>query len=242
MEWKCSCKTANDENLQKCSNCGRAKPKYFGIKVNFTPNEAIDNKKLSVFHLMVGLKYLANAKERLDKFEKAKNEYRAQGKMPENVALYWDGQKFTFFNECINCLKMLDEAEKLDEKPGFINEEEINITSISIRSDCFFYLGNMYFESNNYIEAVNNFQKSFDLDPNQYSIYKLALSTINLPVEGKSVFNSKKTTEAVENKKHLEIDLLKQAIKFSPLSNLGLLSAQILKDRYEYIISLADLS
>jgi tetratricopeptide (TPR) repeat protein len=241
MEWKCSCKTTNDENLAKCTNCGRAKPKYFGIKIHFAPYEEFDNKKLSIWNLKVAIKFLETARERLDKLDKSKQEHAHYEKVSENIVSLWAGLKRKILQDCENCFAMIDEAEKLEANPSFENEDGIIVNSISIRSDCHYLLGSLFFTVNNFEEAVNNFQKSFDLDPNQFSIYKLALSTINLQVEGKSLFSSKKTDQAIENKKQQEINLLKLTIKFSPFSDLGLLSAQILKENYNYVITLTDL-
>jgi tetratricopeptide (TPR) repeat protein len=242
MEWKCSCKTLNDDNLDKCSNCGRAKPKYFGINIQFTPNETFDNKKLSVWYLKVAVSYLDNAREKLNKLEESRREYVNQDKVPENIANLWGDLRKIIFKDCTNCLVMIDEAEKLDERPAFKNDEGIVINSVSVRSDCHYNLGGLYFSNGSFENAVTNFQKSFDLNPNQFSIYKLALSTRNLPVEGKSVFSSKKTNEAMENKRQQEIQLFKLTIKFSPSSELGLITAQVLKEKYDYLISLADLN
>jgi len=63
---------------------------------------------------------------------------------------------------------------------------------------------------------------------------------MKLPVEGKSFFSSKKSDQALENKKQKEMDLLKLTIKFSPFSALGIISGQRLKENYDYIVSIAD--
>ncbi|MBK7096879.1 MAG: tetratricopeptide repeat protein [Saprospiraceae bacterium] len=241
MEWKCSCKTTNDEHLNKCSNCGRAKPKYFGIKIHFAPNEVFDNKRLAILQLKIGLKFLESGQEKLDRLEKSKQDYKNNDKVPEHIISLRDDLKKSSYQDCKNCYKIINEAEKIESNAGFENEDGINVNSISIRSDCHYLIGSLFFSVNNFEEAVTHFQKSFDLDPNQFSIFKLAQSTINLPVEGKSIFNSKKTDQAKENKRQQEIDLLKLTIKYSPFSELGLLSAKILLEKYNYIISMDDL-
>jgi len=241
MEWICSCKTSNEDALSKCSNCGRKKPKYFGIKVDFKSNANLDDKKLSLWYLKVAIKYLDDALERLKKLESSKAEMKPNEKVPEHIIQYWERLKTAISLDCNNCFAMLDEAEKLDQNPGFEDEEDISINAITVRSKCLYALASLFYAVNNFEEAVNNFQKSFDLDPNQFTIFQLALSTINLPVEGTSMFSSKKTSQAIENKRQQEIDLMIKTIKFSPFSELGLSAAQILNNKYNFRVSLKDI-
>jgi tetratricopeptide (TPR) repeat protein len=241
MEWICSCKTSNEDLLNKCSNCGRKKPKYFGIKVDFKSTSNLNDEKLSLWYLQLAIKYLKDAQERLNILVESRAEIKSYEKVQEHVIQYWEKLKNLIKSNCQNCFLMLDEAEKLDQNPGFEDEDNISINLTTVKSKCHYVLGSFFYNVNQFEEAVNNFQNSFDLDPNQFTIFQLALSTIKLPVEGTSVFSSKKTSQAIENKKQQEIDLLLKTIKFSPFSDLGLKSAQILNDNYNYRVSLQDI-
>jgi len=241
MEWICSCKTKNEDSLSECLNCGRKKPKYFGIKVDFQSTSDLDEKKLSLWYLKVAIKYIKDAKERLERLDKSKEENKGNDKVPEHIVHHWERLKNAIVSDCKDCFEMLNEAEKLDQNPGFEDEDNISINSTTVRSDSYYILGSLCYTMKKFDEAVTNFQKSFDLDPNQFTIYHLALSTINLPVEGTSMFSSKKTNQAIENKRQQEIDLLIKTIKYSPFSDLGINAAQILNDKYSYRVSLKEI-
>lgn len=239
MSWNCSCKQTNDDELNFCQNCGRTKPKYLGVKIDFGTKE-LSTEQLSVWYLLIANNYLLTAKE----YQKLITELiESKGYPPykeDYVTIKFGNIKNNIISNCNHCLKFIEESLKHNEKPQFKDEDDAVQDVNSIKSLCYYELGDIEFTSTNYSKALNYFQNSFKSDPNQISIFQIALSTIKLPLEGGGLFSGKKTEEARINKHNQEIELLKKTIQFGPNSLLGIKSASILYEDYKIILNQND--
>jgi tetratricopeptide (TPR) repeat protein len=149
--------------------------------------------------------------------------------------------KNIIISDCNNCLKFIEESIKINPKAQFKDVNEAVQDSSSLKSLCYYELGYIEYKSTDFAKALDYFQNSFNSDPNQISIFQIALATIKLPAEGGGFFGGKKTEEAKANKKIQEIDLLKKTIQFSPFSFLGIKSASLLYENYGILVNQADL-
>lgn len=240
MSWNCSCKQVNDDELSACSNCGRKKPKYLGVKIDFGKHE-LTTEQLSVWYLMISYEYLKTAKETNDQVYEFMNSKGNPPYRDENLNSHFSKLKSNIILNCNNCLKFVEEALKLNPAPQFKDEDDATQDSKSVKSLCYYELGSIEFRSSNYSKAIDYFQNSFSSDPNQISIFQLALSTMKLPVEGGGgLFNGKKTEEATANKKKQEIELLKKTIQFGPFSPIGIKAASVLFENYKILLTESD--
>jgi len=240
MSWNCSCKQVNDDELLSCNNCGRKKPKYLGVKIDFGKHE-MTAEQLSVWYLMISYEYLKTAKAISDQVHELINSKGNPPYRDENANSFFANLKNKVIFNCNNCLKFIEEALKLNPNPQFKDEDDATQDSKSVRSLCFYELGSIEYRSMNYSKAIDHFQNSFNSDPNQISIFQLALSTIKLPVEGGGgIFSGKKTEEAIANKKNQEIELLKKTIQFGPFSPIGIQAASVLFENYKILLIESD--
>ena len=233
MSWKCVCKEENNTDESKtCKNCGRTRPKYLGVKLDLGSMEKMTNDQKAVWYLMIAHDYLLESDEylKLDKdlSKKLGDESYNQAAVESNVQGYRGSSK-TYSNRCLNVLKM---STDLSPEAQFENENGFISSAPSIKSSAYFNLGSVSFRSKEYQKAIEYYQKSYDSDPNQVSIFNIAMATINLPAEGGGMFSGKKTQAAKETKKEQEIDLLKKTIVFAPFSGTGRESAKILLEDY----------
>lgn len=233
MSWKCVCKEQNNPDDSKvCKNCGRTRPKYLGIKLDLGPSEKMTKEQRSVWYLMIAYNYLLESNEYL-KFDRELSEKIGDPNYSKSAIEI----KMTEFKEkaeknCNKCLTVLDKSVALSPDAQFEDPNGYIQSISSIKSHCYFNLGNIYFRRRNFEKAIEYYQASFDSDPNQVSIYNIAMATINLPVEGGGLFGGKKKQLAEEAKREQEIELLKKTIKFAPFSKLGIKSARMLMEDY----------
>jgi tetratricopeptide (TPR) repeat protein len=232
MSWNCVCKFSNQDDAIKCNNCGRKKPKYLGVKIEIDSTGKLTNEQLSVWYLMIAFSDLAELKKTQELYKDLNSK---KGDMNYNQQVI-----ITEINKCNSsaeyycekCLKAVEKALSLDPNPCFNDSQDAVQDSASIKSEAFFNLGYFYFDQGKYDLAIKNFEASYDADPNQVSIYNIAMATINLPVEGGGMFGGKKKEEAKALKLQQEIELLKKTILFSPFSELGVRSGRILLENY----------
>jgi tetratricopeptide (TPR) repeat protein len=236
MSWNCSCKQINADALNSCCNCGRKKPKYLGVKIEFGTSE-LTRDQLSVWYLMIAFDYLKLAKEASKQVAVLVEEKGFPPYKDSNAANLFDELKEAIEKNSYNALKFVDESLKVNPEAQFNDEDNAMQDSKSLKSACFYELGSIEFNSANYAKAIDFFQHSFNVDPNQISIYHLALSTIKLPVEGGGFFSGKKTDEALSNKKKQEIELLRKTIQFGPFSPLGIKAAALLFENYKILLN-----
>lgn len=232
MSWNCVCKFSNQDELLKCGNCGRKKPKYLGVKLEFDNTGKMNNEQLAVWYLMI-------AYSDLNELKGVREIYKdLQGKRGDMN--YNQQSIITEINKCSTsveyyskrCLEAISKSLTYDQNPSFTDDQNAVQDSASIKSEVLFELGCYYFEQNKFDLAIKNYEASFEADPNQVSIYNIAMATINLPVEGGGIFGGKKKDEAKALKQQQEIDLLKKTVVFSPFSELGIKSGRILIENY----------
>lgn len=221
MSWKCVCKEKNiDEDLH-CKNCARKRPKYFGVKLELGAKEKMNNEQYATWKLIIAYDHLLEMKiflDRLKEFPSTDFQFAIK-----------EGRNFKK-----NILDILEEIEALDPNVQFQDKDGIIQSCSSIRSLCCFYLGSLCFDNKDYKTATEYFQSSYEAEPNQESIYNIAMATINLPAEsGGGLFKGKKRAAAEEVKREQEIDLLYKTIKFAPFSHTGIKSGRMLFEKYK---------
>lgn len=190
-------------------------------------------QQLAVWYLMIADDYLCDAKNCLEIYRELKtkisdidyNQLIVKEKLEEN--------REKIEKNCEQCLAVLEKAVKLDPNPQFEDQNGAIQDQSSIKSDCYFCLGGLHFNQENYSKAIEYYKNSYEADPNQVSIYNIAMATMNLPVEGGGVFGGKKKQVAQEAKREQEIQWLKKTIKFAPFSELGRKSGRILMENYK---------
>lgn len=241
MTWNCSCKKVNDDNQSKCGKCGRIKPKYLGVKIDISGDIQFDSQQFSLWNLMLANNYLIKAKKKLNKLiEYLNQENTTYDKANATVKLNCDNIRSWVVKYANDSIKLAQLAAGLFDEISY-EQEEILLTPANLISDSFYTIADSYYFTHDYGKAIEWYQQSYDADPNQISIYSLAISTQKLPVEGTSVFSSKKTNQAKENKKEQEMELFKKTIRFSPFTEIALKAAEVLKEDYKYLIQIADL-
>ena len=223
MSWKCVCKEQhNPDDSKVCKNCGRTRPKYLGIKLDLGPSDKMTREQKSVWYLMIAHDHLLESDEYLklerEFSEKLGDQNYSQPAIESKIAeLKSKAEKC-----CSKCLTILDKSVALSPNAQFEDAKGYIQSISSITSDCYFNLGSISFRRQNFEQAIEYYQKSYDSEPNQVSIYNIAMATINLPVEGGGLFGGKKKQLAQEAKRAQEIELLKKTIKFAPFSELGI--------------------
>lgn len=234
MSWKCVCKEENNSDESKvCKNCGRTRPKYLGVKLDLDSTEKMSTDQKAVWYLMIAYDHLIESIEylKLDReyLEKLGDENYNQAVVESKMQDFKNKAE----NNCEKCLNILEKTTSLSQDAQFENDKGFIIGIPSIKSDSYFNLGSIYFRQENYEKAIEYYQTSYDSDPNQVSIYNIAMATINLPVEGGGMFGRNKKQAATETKREQEIDLLKKTIKFAPFSELGIKSGRMLMEDYK---------
>jgi len=233
MSWKCVCKEQNNPDDSKaCKNCGRRRPKYLGVKLDLAASEKMTNEQKSVWYLMIAHDHLLESDEYLNLDKEFSGKLGDQNYSQPAVESKMTEFKNKAENNCKKCLNILEKSVALSPEAQFEDAKGYIQSIPSIKSDCYFNLGSIYFRRRDFEKAIEYYQKSYDSDPNQVSIYNIAMATINLPVEGGGLFGGKKKEAAKETKREQEIDLLKKTIKFAPFSELGIKSARMLMEDY----------
>ncbi len=234
MSWKCVCKEENNADESRfCKNCGRNKPKYLGVKLDLGSRESMSTDQKAVWYLMVAYDYLLES----ERFAKLENEF-SEKLGDENYNQAAIQSKIHEFKKkaesnCRKCLSILKKTASISDEAQFENNKGFVISIPSLKSDAYFNLGTIYFRQKRFDKAIEYFQASYDSDPNQVSIYNIAMATINLPVEGGGIFGGKKKEAALKTKRDQEVELLKKTIKYAPFSTLGIRSGRILMEDYK---------
>ena len=232
MSWKCVCKEENSDDSQYCSNCARKKPKYLGVKLEIESTQEMSQEQKAVWYLMISHDHLRDANRYLGSYRESKehegDESYNQTSVRNNMVSF---QKYVETN-CEKCLNILEKSESLFPDAQFKGENGVIQNISSIKSECFFTMGSLHFNQDNFSKAIDYYRQSYDSDPNQVSIYNIAMATRNLPVEGGGIFSGKKKQAAIETKKEQEIDWLKKTIKIAPFSSIGVKSGRLLINDY----------
>jgi len=225
MSWSCVCNKANEDEVLQCINCGRKKPKYLGVKLEVSTDK-MEAEQKAVWYLKIAFDCLQDAQNTYVYHEKERT--FIHDIKNEEVK----GAKNSIVTNCNRCFTMVDKAIQFAPNPQFQDSDNRIQDTASIKSACYFLLGQLHFDLKDYGEAIKYYQNSYDADPNQVSIYNIAMATIQLPVEGTSLFGGKKNEIAKENKRQQEIDLLVKTIKFLPFSDIAIKSGRILIEKY----------
>ena len=133
MPWICSCKTSNQDNLNKCSNCGRKKPKYLGIKIDFSSFIEMDEKKLSVWYLKLANKYLYQANDNLNYLIELIDKHGQTDKVNSKIKFQYETFKNIILSKCDYCLIFVEKALKLYDHPAYEDNEGILINPDSTK-------------------------------------------------------------------------------------------------------------
>lgn len=232
MGWKCACKAENVDESVQCNNCGRKKPKYLGVKLELAPTEKMNDDQFAVWYLMMAYDHLIDAEAYLKSYEETKEKLGDQTYNQVKIQELINNNMTKIEYNCEKCFSILEIAMKHNPKAQLRDKDDAIQDIPSIKSNCYFLLGNYYFEKEHYDHAIANYQQSYEADLNQVSIYNIAMATMNLPVEGGGFFGGKKKEAAMQAKKEQEIDLLQKVIKFSPFSRLGIQSGRRLIHEY----------
>jgi len=236
MSWKCVCKEQNNPDDSKiCKKCGRARPKYLGIKLDLAPSESMTKEQKSVWYLMIAYDYLLESDKYLKLHKELSEELKNSNYDRSELSLKTGEFSGKIKENCRRCLAILDSSEAILPGAQFEDVEGCIQTISSIRSNCYFNLGSIYFRQKDFEKAIEYYKASYDSDPNQVSIYNIAIATINLPVEGGGLFGGKKKKAAQETKREQEVELLKKTVKFAPFSDLGIKTARLLIEYYGII-------
>jgi tetratricopeptide (TPR) repeat protein len=231
MSWKCVCKEENNPDESKiCKNCGRSRPKYLGVQLNTTSSEKMSTDQKAVWYLLIAQDHIHESDEylELDRDLTEKLGDSDQSTIASQTLEY----KSEVEKNCSKCLTVLNMTEELSPEVQFENDDGFVLNIPAIKSNAYFNLGTVYFRKEDYAKAIEYYQKSYDADPNQVSIYNIAMATINLPAEGGGLFGGKKKQVAQEAKQEQEAELLKKTIKFAPFTELGIKSGRMLMEQY----------
>lgn len=232
MNWKCVCNNENVDERLSCKNCGRQKPKYLGIKLDIDQTQKMDDQQKAIWYLMIADDFFNIASNSLKYYEELKSKVGDERYNTYTVEKQMRANENSVKSNCKECISFLDRVRKLFPEAQFKDSDGMVLSSSTVESQCHFKLGSLYFENEDYENAITYFQKSFDADPNQVSIYNIAMATINLPVESGGMFGGKKRQGELQVKREQELILLKKTVKFAPFSELGRKSARTLIKKY----------
>ncbi len=233
MSWKCVCKEENNNDKNNiCRNCGRKKPEYLGIKLDINSTEKMNDEQKSIWYLMLAYDHLKDSNNNLSYYkelnDKVGNQDYDQYKLEQRIKRY----NIIVEHDCQKCLSMLEISSMLNKNAQFVDNKEFIYNISSIKSDCYFNLGSLNFKKELYSEAIKYYQKSYDADPNQVSIYNIAMATNNMKVESGGIFGGKKKEIEEKLKSEQVVELLKKTISFAPFSPIGRKSGIMLINDY----------
>jgi len=238
MSWKCFCK--EDTNLDEskvCKNCGKRRPKYLGVKLDLGSTEEMSSEQKAVWYLMIAYSYFLKSDENLSLHRELLNKVGNENYNQDALRSEMIDAINTAKEDCVKSLDIIkNNVESLSINAQFKDDDDIVVDISSLKSRSYFNIGAVYFRKDIFERAIKNFQSSFDYDPNQVSIYNIAMATINLEVEGGGIFSSsKKKQAAAKTKQDQEIELLKKTIQFAPFSELGIKCGKLLLEKYNII-------
>jgi len=237
LSWKCVCKEAgNSDENKSCKNCGRKRPKYLGVKLDLDYLGPWPEQVKVKWLMVVAQSYINTSDQHLEEILKLTDEYGEGVYSVESLKIKFNRHKAIAGESCNKCLDILKKIQEQSPDAQYEDDENVVYNINSIKSSAYFNIGLLYSYQKIYGKAIEYFQTSFDSDPNQVSIYNIAISTIRLPLEGAGgIFSGKEKKEiAMRNKRQQEIDLLKKTIKFYPFSQLAIKCGKRLIDKYNY--------
>lgn len=229
MSWKCCCKEENNSDDDKvCKKCRRKKPEYLGIELNFDSTAKMPEDQKAVWLMMIAHKYLERSDHWVEEFLEFRNNPPDNSEWPMNI-------RNNVIDYCNKCITYIGKSSNISSKVQFKDSDDVVHSAQSLLSNAYFNLGRIFSLKPDYPKCIKYYQQSYDADPNQVSIYNIAISTIALPAEdGGGFFGKAKRKEtATETKKQQEIDLLKKVILFSPFSDLGIETGMMLMGSYD---------
>lgn len=236
MAWKCVCKEENNDNNQKeCINCGRKKPKYLGVKLDLDYDGPMPDSIKEVWLLKVANSYIDESDNYLKLITELLDEYGEAARTLELTKAKFELFKNRAGDRCNKALQLLKQLVSMSPDAQYESDDGAVHTINTIKSTAYFNIGLLHYKLKTYGKAIEYFQGSFDIDPNQVSIYNIAMATINLPIEGAGgLFGKKQNKEIAQtNKRDQEIELLKKTIKFYPFSRLAIDSGKMLINKYK---------
>jgi len=234
MSWKCVCKEVNNpDNSDICINCGRKKPKYLGVKLDINITDNMTEKQKAIWYLMISYNYLHKSEENRKSVGELSQYLGNQNYNQVEIESKIRNFKKKSEDNCFSCLNILEKVSAISEDVQFEDTNGFIQSVPSIKSDCYFELGSIYFDKKEYEKAIEYYNQSYDADPNQVSIYNIAMATSNQSVGEDGLFKKKKREEGEKIKEESVIELLKKTIKYSPYSSIGIKSGIMLMDRYK---------